>query len=82
MNEVRLTLESFLSLCKLTLDVIDEKERLRKIVVMQNDALEKLASKSKWTKEYHDWLKSQEATAKPKRDKHTDAFWPPLGMIP
>ena len=42
MNEVRLTLRSFMLLCKLAMDTHEEKERLRKIVVMQNQALEKL----------------------------------------
>jgi len=45
MNEVRLTLKSFMSLCKLLIDTQAEKERLRKIVVMQNRALEKLTSR-------------------------------------
>jgi len=79
-NEVRLTLNSFLSLCKLTINVIDEKERLRKIVVMQNDALEKLTNESRWTKEYKEWAAS--TADLDMRDKHESAFWPPLGMIP
>ena len=80
MNEVRLTLESFLSLCKLTVELTQEKERLRKVVVMQNAALEKLTNRSRWAKEYKEW---QASTADlDMRDKHESAFWPPRGMVP
>ena len=55
-NEVRLTSSTFSLLCKLGVELYQEKERLRKIVVMQNDALERLTNKpiteEQWIKEY------------------------------
>ncbi len=85
LNEVSLTLESFMLLCKLAIDTHDEKERLRKIVVMQNAALEKLTSKEsiekRWIKEQKDWKEASTAYLD-MRDKHANAFWPPRGMIP
>jgi len=88
MNEVRLTLKSFMSLCKLLIDTQAEKERLRKIVVMQNRALEKLTSRHQmnkvWIEGYNKFKKQKLASDADldMRDKHANAFWPPLGMIP
>ncbi len=83
MNEVRLTLSSFLSLCKLFTDIQAEKERLRKIVVMQNRTLEHLtgATESSYIKGHKEWKEASDADLD-MRDKHSQAFWPPLGMIP
>jgi len=84
MDEVRLTLNSFLLLCKLLIDTTEEKERLRKIVVMQNGVLDKLtspkATEERWLKEYRaNFMRLQ---AKRLDKAMEDAFWPPLGMIP
>lgn len=83
MDEVRLTLKSFMQLCKLLIDVEAEKERLRKIVVMQNRALENLtgAAESSYIKGHKEWKRASTADLD-MRDKHSHAFWPPLGMIP
>ena len=88
LNEVSLTLESFMLLCKLAIDTHAEKERLRKIVVMQNDALEKLVSRQQmekaWIGGYNAFKKQKQASDADldMRDKHAKAFWPPRGMIP
>lgn len=94
-NEVRLTSSTFSLLCKLGVELYQEKERLRKIVVMQNDALEKLTStaaiEKRWIQEYHElterWFDVYEKTQPSDadldmRDKTGSEFWPPLGMIP
>lgn len=82
MEEVRLTLKSFMLLCKLAMDTHEEKERLRKIVVMQNRALEALtgAVESQYIRGYKEWRAS--TADLDMRDKIGSKFWPPKGMIP
>jgi len=82
MNEVRLTLDSFMSLCKLAMQLHIEKERLRKIVVMQNNVIDKLTSASNHEKKWLDGYKRWSSADLDMRDKHMSAFWPPRGMIP
>ena len=86
-NEVRLTLNSFMSLCKLAMDTHEEKERLRKIVVMQNDALEKLSSppsvEKRWIKEFYELKRRQMEAATPLPEsvrKQVDASTADLDM--
>ena len=85
-NEVRLTLDSFMSLCKLAMQLHEEKERLRKIVVMQNRTLDALTSagtlERNWIKGHQEHLKKLSDADLDMRDKHQKAFWPPRGMIP
>ena len=94
MNEVRLTLETFLLLCKVLIDTEREKERLRKIAVMQNGVIEQLTSpkakEERWVREYRRNFAQLQAQRIDRaimeeldpREVRDGKWWPPRGMIP